>query len=160
MIGSTKNRRRNRLKKKNERGEQDNGGSVRIKKKCSCTIQRSRGMCKEMGKKMEGKKAEFSGTILGPVSLIKDAKDALINWSCSYWRSSSEMVAKVLSDPWMGEVDADFFFWSEQNSSIICAFIGGVLLSWQIPLYVSCVWIFASPLRAKTPTLEWAIGAC
>ena len=84
MIGSTKNRMRNRLKKKNERGEQDNGGSVRIKKKCSCTIQRSRGMCKEMGKKMEGKKAEFSGTILGPVSLIKDAKDALINWSCSY----------------------------------------------------------------------------
>ena len=112
-----------------------------------------------MRKKKEWKKAEFSGTIFGPLFLIRDAKDALIDWSCGCWRSPSEMVAKAPSDPWMREVDANFFFWSERNSSIICAFTGGVLPSWQIPLCVSCVWIFASPLRGMTPTLEGVIGA-
>ena len=72
-------------------------------RRCSRTIQRSRWRSGETRKKKGEKKYEFSGTTLSLVSLIGDANDALIDWSCGYWHSSSEMVAKAPSDPWMWE---------------------------------------------------------
>ena len=95
--------------------------------------------------------------IWGPLAEVDGQDDCcvyLIDWSCSCWRSSSEMVAKAPSDPLMGVVGADFFFWSEWSSSIVCAFTGVVLSSWQISLCFLCVWTFASPLRATTPLLK------
>ena len=59
-------------------------------RRCSRTIQRSRGRCGETRKKRGRKKAKFSGMTLSPVSLIGDANDALIDWSCGCWRSSSD----------------------------------------------------------------------
>lgn len=89
----------------------------------------------------------------------------LMDRSCSLWRSSSEMVAK--GAPWpslTGVVGAERFFWREWSSSMVCAFTGGVLSSWQMPslpsrsspslvflkLMLRLVWIGGSLPRGDT----------
>ncbi|KAG6506613.1 hypothetical protein ZIOFF_031940 [Zingiber officinale] len=76
------------------------------------------------------------------------------SWSWSFWRSSSEMVAKAAlpccAPSLMGVVGADLFFCRECSSSMVFAFTGGALSSWQIPFSsfsLPCVWIFGSPLE-------------
>lgn len=83
------------------------------------------------------------------------ARTYLIDCSCCFWRSSSEMAAKAPCVPLMGVVGCDdFFFWSEWSSSMVFAFIGVPLSSWQTSDVASWwVWIFGSPWRPMLPVL-------
>ena len=58
------------------------------------------------------------------------------------------VLAKAPWFPLIGVVGADFFFCSEWSSSMVWAFTGGALSSWQIPVCFLCVWILARPFRA------------
>jgi len=73
-----------------------------------------------------------------------------MDWSCCFWRSSSEIALKAPWAPLMGVVGADFFLCREWSSSIVLAFTGVPLSSWHTSfafLLWSCVWILGSPFR-------------
>lgn len=76
----------------------------------------------------------------------------LMDWSCCFWRSSSEMMAK---EGWsvdvvalMGVFGVDLFFCREWSSSMVWAFTGVAQSSWHTSSEsLWLVWIIGSPRR-------------
>lgn len=78
----------------------------------------------------------------------------LMDWSCCFWRASSDIGAKAPCAPLIGVVGADLFFWREWSSSIVWALTGGVLSSWhtsQLLVWFLGIWIFGSPWLRTGP---------